>query len=121
MPVGGLRKPKVPGLVNLGVQIRDLFENFCRAYPGFKQAYLNALAGDVEVQFPGEPALIDELRLEVASLLVRNHPTPDSVDLSMISASPPDTCLKANFIELWAQTGGDPGSRLAPWLQEGAT
>ena len=54
----------------------------------------------------------------MARLLERNHPTPDSVDLSLTNVSPPDTCLKANPTELWAH--GDPGSRLAPWLQEGA-
>lgn len=51
---------------------------------------------------------------------MRSHPNPDPARLGALNDSPPDTCLKANFIELWAEAARDPGSRLVHWLQEGA-
>ena len=123
--IGGMKRPyrsigKVPGLVNLGVQIRNIIESFCKANPQFQQSYLDALGSDCDTSFPGDPNLIDELRTRVSYMMVRNHPDPSSVDLSDINQSPKDTCLKANFIKLWAESARDPGSRLATWLQEGA-
>ena len=123
--VGGMKRPyrsvgKVPGLINLGVQIRNIIERFCVAHPEFSKSYLNALGSDTDTSFPGDPSLIDELRVEVSQMLSRNHPNPEVVDLNDVNQSPSDTCLKANFIKLWAESARDPGSRLATWLQEGA-
>ena len=123
--IGGLRRPfrcleKVPGLLNLGVQIRNVIDQFCRGNPDFKFCYLRALAHDEDVHFPGDPVLVDALRTEVSKVLLRNHPKPNSVDVTTMNDSPPDTCLKANFIELWVKAAGDPAARLARWLQEGA-
>ena len=123
--IGGMKRPyrsvdKVPGLINLGVQIRNIIEGFCLSHPEFRKSYLNALGADTEVSFPGDPELIDELRICISRMLSRNHPKPNEVDLEGINKSPKDTCLKANFIKLWAESARDPGSRLATWLQEGA-
>lgn len=62
--VGGLKRPyrsigKVPGLVNLGVQIRNLIDRFCECRPEFSSAYINALGMDSDVSFPGDPSLIE--------------------------------------------------------------
>lgn len=123
--VGGLKRPykalgKVPGLINLGVQIRNVIEKFCEDHLNFASSYLNALESDVDVSFPGDSHLIDVLRIRVGQVLLRNHPDPESVELDNINESPADTCLKANFLKLWAEAARDPGSRLAAWLQEGA-
>ena len=123
--IGGMKRPyrsvgKVPGLINLGVQIRNIIETFCHANPQFPQSYLEALGSDTDTSFPGDTGLMNELRMKVAVMLARYHPKPGEVDLSCVNQSPNDTCLKANFIKLWAESARDPGSRLATWLQEGA-
>lgn len=123
--VGGLKRPyrsmgKVPGLVNLGVQIRNLIDRFCEQHPDFSSSYIEALGKDSDVSFPGDANLINDLRLQVGNLLMRMHPNPDPARLGALNDSPPDTCLKANFMELWAEAARDPGCRLIQWLKEGA-
>ena len=46
--VGGLRNPYsslnvVPGLINLGVQVRNCIKSFCDRHPGIKKKFLGSL------------------------------------------------------------------------------
>ena len=123
--VGGLRRPfksleRVPGLINLGVQIRNCINRFCDCHPGFRDRYLSSVGIAGSSPFPGGHEMLNALRVEVGKLLLRNHPNPTEIDLDRINDCPKDTCLKANFMQLWAECANDPGARIVPWLREGA-
>ena len=123
--VGGLRKPynslcAVPGLINLGVQVRNCIKSFCERHPGIKENFLNSVGHAEASHFPGGSVTIDQLRSEISSILIRNHPDPSHWSKIDINESSPRTCLKANFLRLWAECAGDPGAKIVPWLIEGA-
>ena len=123
--VGGLRKPynslvTVPGLINLGVQIRNCINSFCDRHPGIKNKFLEAIGHAEASHFPGGAEVMDCLRLEVSDILIRNHPHPQTWSKLNVNESSPRACLKANFLRLWAESAGDPGAKIVPWLVEGA-
>ncbi len=124
-PVGGLRRPyvsmgKVPKLVNLGVQIRNAIESFFHRHPGLVEKYLSSIGHPDASHFPGGEDVISLLRFEVARIITRQHPAPFEFTSEWINETPPDTCLKANFIKIWLEAAEDPGASLATWLHEGA-
>lgn len=123
--VGGLRKPynslnAVPGLINIGVQVRNCIRSFCDRYPGIKRKFLDSVGHAESSHFPGGPETIDQLRSEISSIFIRNHPDPSHWSKIDLNESSPRTCLKANFLRLWAECAGDPGAKIVPWLIEGA-
>lgn len=123
--VGGLRRPfrsleRVPGLINLGVQIRNCINRFCDKHPGLRDRFLCSVGIAGSPPFPGGCELMDALRVEVAKVLIRNHPDPTKVDLNKINDCPDNTCLKARFLQLWAESARDPGAKIVSWLVEGA-
>lgn len=121
--VGGLRCPyksfvKTPKHVNLGVQIRNVIENFCSETPGFKELYLESIGKGDASHFPGHEH-IDRLRTRVTDVLLRNCPASDDMSFD-VNTSPDHTCLKANFMKLWLRAADDPAEDLTLWLNEGA-
>lgn len=124
-PVGGLRRPyvsmgKVPKLVNLGVQIRNVIESFFRCHPGLMDKYLSSIGSPESSHFPGGADLISDLRFDIAKVIMRHHPDPFDLSRDWVCETPPDTCLKANFIKLWLEAAQDPSSTIVSWLHEGA-
>ena len=82
--------------------------------------YLGSVGHAESSHFPGGSVTIDQLRSEISSLLIRNHSDPSCWSKIDINESSPRTCLKANFLRLWAECAGDPGAKIVPWLIEGA-
>jgi hypothetical protein len=121
--VGGLRNPYksftlTPKHIFLGVQIRNLIDRFCNDHPGFRNKYLDSIGHAEASHFPGS-ALIDDLRLQVSDMLLRNCDSSELLSAD-VNKSPSNTCLKANFLRLWLRAAKDPAEHLTLWLERGA-
>ena len=125
--IGGLRRPyksvgKVPKLYNLGVQMGNLIRCFISENPGLRTKYLEAIGKADAAHFPGGDD-IKPLRVKLAELLCRVGSRTLSSDTLIHESVSNTTCtsaLKANFLRLWTEVAEDPGSRLVPWLEQGA-
>ena len=82
--------------------------------------YLSSIGSPESSHFPGGADLISDLRFDIAKVIMRHHPDPFDLSRDWVCETPPDTCLKANFIKLWLEAAQDPSSTIVSWLHEGA-
>ena len=125
--IGGLRRPfksvgKVSKLFNLGVQMGHLIRSFIKENPGLRTKYLESIGKAEATHFPGGDDILP-LRVKLSQLLCRlgnkTLSDPSSIHES-VNNGVCATAIKANFLRLWTEVAEDPGSRLVPWLEDGA-
>ncbi|CAJ1454754.1 unnamed protein product [Effrenium voratum] len=127
--VGGLRRTfesveAVPGLVNLGVQIRNFLDSCLDKNPELEDRLLASL-GKPKGAFLTPAAWLDDVRCGLVSILLRavgESACPEKIKslTGPVSNRHCQTDLRAGIFDLWARAAQDPGAKIVPWLTDGA-
>ena len=127
--VGGLRRTfesveAVPGLVNLGVQIRNFLDSCLDKNPELEDRLLASL-GKPKGAFLTPAAWLDDVRCGLVSILLRavgESACPEKIKslTGPVSNRRCQTVLRAGIFDLWARAAQDPGAKIVPWLTDGA-
>eukprot|EP00435_Cladocopium_sp_Y103_P050142 s2443_g15.t1 len=105
----------------IGVQVKNLVYRSFDKNPEIETEILKSLGHSTNGTIL-DAAWMNDLRSEVADLLVRNrlHTMPDRCDTMPIDTEYYRTCIRGRLLHYWSEIVADPGERCTRWTYEGA-